>query len=75
MCKWVIVIGSVDELNCAVGVFNTEEEAQAQLETLEANWWGNGERYSGAILPLNSLDSRTVRVADDGSLFLGDPND
>ena len=73
--QFIIVIGSVGELNTSLGIFNSEAEAEKELATLEANWWGNGERYSGEILPFNSLDSRVLRVDDDGELFLGDPND
>lgn len=70
--KYVIVIGSVNELNTTIGIFDSEQEAQDELNKLEGAWWHNGERYSGTILPLNILDSRTIRTLDNGAIYLGD---
>lgn len=51
--KWVIVVGSVGEINTTIGAFDSEEQAESALELLESNWYSNGERYTGEVLPMN----------------------
>ena len=53
MSKYTIVVGSLGEINCCIGIFDSEQTANKKLKNLQTNWWNNGESYSGIVIPLN----------------------